>query len=286
MSKYTTEVRFICEQLSGLDCSKGYNDVDTILAQSRAKIFSFPYPIYDETYRSVLETKILKHFYTREIGEETVGLWKLRLDRKMNEIMPYYNKLYESGVEDLNPFLSVDMKTERSTVGGTNVNADENITGDGQSRNVSVNAVDNTGKNKVTSRGLTDNGIVDNSKHTDLYSDTPQGQLTGVDDETYLTNARKVEDKTLGNHHTYNLDLGESEVENTSNGVSSNLSSDTSSRSHKRTEDINSTERFIEHTYGYNGTFPFELLKKYRDVLINIDLMIIDELEPLFMQLW
>lgn len=286
MSKYTTEIRYICEHLCGLDESKGYNDVDAIIAQSRTKIFNFPYPIFDESYRSVLETKILKHFYTREIGEETVGLWKLRLNRKLNEIMPYYNKLYETGVEDLNPFLSTDMKTERSTVGGTNRNIDEGIKGDTTKTNISANTGDSTGKNKVNNRGLADNGTVDNAKHTDLYSDTPQGQLTGVDDETYLTNARKVEDKSLGNHHTYTLDIGDSTTENTNHDILTQRSSDSSNSTRSTSEDVNSTERYVEHTYGYNGVLPIDVLKKYRDLIWNIDLMIIDDLEPLFMQLW
>ena len=286
MSKYTTEIRYICEHLCGLDESKGYNDVDAIIAQSRTKIFNFPYPIFDEDYRNVLETKILKHFYTREIGEETVGLWKLRLNRKLNEIMPYYNKLYETGVEDLNPFLSTDMKTERSTVGGTNRNIDEGIKGDSSRTNISANTSDGTGKNKVNNRGLADNGTVDNAKHTDLYSDTPQGQLAGVDDETYLTNARKVEDKSLGNHHTYTLDIGDSTTENTNHDILTQRSSDTSNSTRSTSEDVNSTERYVEHTYGYNGILPIDVLKKYRDLIWNIDLMIIDDLEPLFMQLW
>ena len=286
MSKYTTEIRYICEHLCGLDESKGYNDVETIIAQSRAKIFNFSYPIFDESYRNVLETKILKHYYTREIGEETVGLWKLRLNRKLNEIMPYYNKLYETGIEDLNPFLSTDMKTERSTVGGTNRNIDEGIKGETSRTNVSANTSDNVGKNKVNNRGLADNGTVDNAKHTDLYSDTPQGQLTGVDDETYLTNARKVEDKSLGNHHTYTLDIGDSTVENKNRDIMSQRSTDNSDSTRTTSEDVNSTERYVEHTYGYNGVLPIDVLKKYRDIIWNIDMMIIDDLEPLFMQLW
>ena len=96
MSKYTTEVRFICENYAGLDASVGYNDVDKILNKTWDKIFDFDFPIFDNDYRSVLCIKILKHYYTREIGFETVGLWKLKLNMMMNEIMPYYNKLYES----------------------------------------------------------------------------------------------------------------------------------------------------------------------------------------------
>ena len=85
MSKYTTEVRYVCEVESGLVESQGFNSINTILDNSRTKIFNFPYPIFDEAYRPVLEKKILKHYYTREICAETVGLWKHYLDMRMNE---------------------------------------------------------------------------------------------------------------------------------------------------------------------------------------------------------
>ena len=312
MSKYTTEVRYICEHLSGLDVSKGYDDVATIISNSRAKIFNFPYPIFEEDYKSVLETKILKHYYTREIGEETVGLWKLRLDAKLNEIMPYYNKLYVAQIDDINPFYSTDLKTERQTVGSSNRKTGEEIGDVGSNASTSYNESEGTNansttnrsldssENKVTSRGLTDSGEVKDSKSMDLYSDTPQGSLTGIDADvpTYLTNARKVTNHDIGNGHTYSLDTGESNTNSNSLNVGENNGSEsatqkgaqTSTNSFNRdrnvSEDANTTERFVEHTYGYNGYLPAEILKKYRDVIWNIDMMIIEELEPLFMQLW
>lgn len=278
MSKYTTEIRYICEHLCGLDESKGYNDIGTIISNARQKIFNFDYPIFDEEYRAVLETKILKHYYTREIGEETVGLWKLRLDRKMNEIMPYFNQLYKANIEDLNPFLSVDMKTERSTVGASNRKTDEVIGDKSLSANSGVNETTTTSN----SRGLQDVGEVGKTKQTDLYSETPQGSLTGVDEETYLTNARKIENDSITNGHTHTLDVDES------SGTSSvkNISNNSYSRDRNVGEDTNTTERFVERTYGYNGYLPSDLIKKFREAILNIDLMIIDELEPLFMQLW
>ena len=112
MSKYTTEVRFICEAAYGFEESKGYDSIADIIEAGRASIFNFEYPIFDPAYKPVLETKILKHYYTREISEETVGLWKLRLDSRMNEIMPFYNKLYESELLKFNPLWDVDYSRE------------------------------------------------------------------------------------------------------------------------------------------------------------------------------
>ena len=47
MSKYTTEVRFICESKSGLENSKGCDDVDEILNNSWNKIFTTKAEIFD-----------------------------------------------------------------------------------------------------------------------------------------------------------------------------------------------------------------------------------------------
>ena len=112
MSKYTTEVRFICETAAGYTESVDYDLVEETIQKAIPKVFNFDFPIFDESYRNVLCTKILKHYYTREICEETVGLWKLRLNTRLNEIMPYYNQLYKSELLEFNPFYDVDITTK------------------------------------------------------------------------------------------------------------------------------------------------------------------------------
>lgn len=242
MSKYTTEVRFICETASGLNESKGYTDVDTIITNAIPKIFTFTFPIFDENYRTVLEKKILKHFYTREICEETVGLWKLRLDTKLNEIMPYYNKLYESELLEFNPLYTANLTRTKKTDYDSNRNTSNN-------GNVSSNG-SGTGTNSNVS--------------IDLYSDTPQGALTGVENETYLTNARKTTDTA-----------------NSSSTATNNVTnSDTG------TDALKSTEDYLETVVGFEGSDASDLLMKYRDTFLNIDMMVIGELETLFFQLW
>ena len=116
MSKYTTEVRYVCEFFAGNTESAGYSSIEEILEKSYNKIFDFKFPIFDENYRKPLCIKILKHYYTREICEETVGLWKLRLNTRMNEIMPYYNKLYEAWAENFNPLYDTDLTRKHKFV--------------------------------------------------------------------------------------------------------------------------------------------------------------------------
>ena len=278
MSKYTTEVRYIFEHLCGLDESKGYADIGTIIANARGKVFNFEYPIFNEDYRSVLETKILKHFYTREIGEETVGLWKLRLDRKLNEIMPFYNKLYESELFKFDPMKTTDLQSTK--VG--NSTHDKSIGETANDRSAVTSNTHNDLTHSVENRGLKDDGYVGKKEDYNLHSETPQGSLSGVDDETYLTDATKVTNDILSNGHTYTLDVGSDK-----NTGDVTQSGNTISTSDKNTsENLVSTEKFIDRIFGYQGYIPSEMLKKYRETLINVDMMIISELEPLFMQLW
>lgn len=282
MSKYTTEVRFICETASGLGESKGYTDVDTIITNAIPKIFSFTFPIFDENYRTVLEKKILKHFYTREICEETVGLWKLRLVTKLNEVMPYYNKLYKSELLEFNPLYTVNLSRTKKTDYDSNRNENENISDTSSSNRTTSNngKVDTT--NNSTSNG-TGSGASNNTS-TDLYSDTPQGSLSGIESNTYLTNARKVTDNGSTSSNTSNTNSSTGKVESSEKGTDN--STDTYGRIRGNTDALTSTEDYLETVVGYEGTSASDLLLKFRETFLNIDMMVINDLENLFFQLW
>lgn len=64
------------------------------------------YPIFDENHRATLNDKIISHYYFREIGQETPSRFAFNLRRKMNEIMPYYNQLYESEMIKYDPLFT------------------------------------------------------------------------------------------------------------------------------------------------------------------------------------
>ena len=287
MSKYTTEVRFICESKSGLENSKGCDDIDEILNNSWNKIFTTKAEIFDENYRGVICKKILKHYYLREICSETVGIWKLWLNTRLEEILPYYNQLYKSALLEFNPLYDVNVtrthnrtidenKTENGT--STETNTDKN-TGSGTRDNTASGTNKNSGTSSVSDSGSS------NSK--DLYSDTPQGALTGVETETYLTNARKIT----------NTDSSTSESNNSGNGEykdTGNIKySDTSERantkngSNSNTGTMNNTEEYLETVSGKQGSDSYSnMIKDYRDTFLNIDRMVIAEFDDLFFGLW
>lgn len=256
MSKYTTEVRFICETSAGLTESVGYSGIDEVLDKARDKVFDFDFPIFDESYRAVLENKILKHYYTREISAESVGLWKMWLNTRMNEIMPYYNKLYESELIKFNPLYDVDLSTDyKKTDNG------------GHSKSGSFSETD--GSSGSISRTTQD---AQKNDHWDYYSDTPQGGVNGLANNTYLTNARHITDDGTGSTST------------TSGTDSSTVEK---SGSNSETGTINNVEDYLHHVVGKTGGASYsKLLSEFRDTFLNIDMMIIGELKDLFMNLW
>ena len=141
MSKYTTELRYLIENNFDL----GLDD----------------YPIFDESYRQLLNDKIINHYYFREIGMETAELFKRYLNQTMREIMPYYNQLYKSELLEFNPFYNVD----------------KTITADKNNNHVSDFVGNVTGKNQQTTD--TENNQINNSKQQTSTSANSVGESVG-----------------------------------------------------------------------------------------------------------
>lgn len=162
MSKYTTEVRWICEAKSGFTEEElKTKSVSEIITAARPSIFNFYWDAYDSTWKEAIESFILKYYYTREIGLETFGLWQLKLSTRLDEISDKYNTIIQM-IEDTRDeenilhydklLLNIDVETKAHN--------------------------ESSGESK------------------DKYSDTPQGTLSNVETGTYLTDYRNIENGT------------------------------------------------------------------------------------------
>lgn len=263
MSKYTTEVRFICENKAGLLESTGATHVDEILAKSWDKIFTSEVAIFDESYRETICKKILKHYYLREICCETVGIWLLWMNTKLEEIMPYYNQLYQSAKLKFEPFYDTDYKrTSGRTIAST-----ESASGSTKSSTDTSSA--SSGKTTV-SESASDSG-----KSTDKYADTPQGGLSNVESGSYLTNARIIDTSGTDNRDS---------TTNTSGTETGNI---TGSGESSSTGKKDSKDDYSESVSGkMSGVSYSKMLAEYRETFLNIDLMVIEEFKDLFFTLW
>lgn len=125
----------------------------------RQEIFDFDYPLTNNISKETFECNILNKFITRRIGFETVTLFKIQLNVKLNEIMPKYNKLFDS-LENWN--ILEDGETLTKT--GNN-----------------LNNVDTSSVLKNTSNNNTEN-ISDRRN-----SNMPQNELEDIRNGNYIT---------------------------------------------------------------------------------------------------
>lgn len=135
------------------------------------------YPIYDESKRRQLNDKFIRHYWMREIGCETVGHFCLWCSNTFNEIMPYYNKLYETELLNVEHLLGI----KRHKVVDMLRDFDESSSGNGSA----------------------DTSTSSTGKSINKFSDTPQDELfvSKVDAGDYLTNLTiedTADDTTVG----------------------------------------------------------------------------------------
>jgi hypothetical protein len=150
------------------------------------------YPIFDPTYRAPLNRKIVDHYWNQEIGQETIGMWRFAMRRKMNEIMRYYNQVLKTELITIDPLSTVNVKNESNSTHqhdasstGTSDNTSEN---DGSGRSVSsefpqtalsgngdyaTSAVDNANKTQV--KANVENAGSETGTDTDSNSSTSTG---------------------------------------------------------------------------------------------------------------
>lgn len=164
-----------------------------------------------------------------------------------------------------------------------------------------------------TSTSTTTSSASNSSSNDSFTSDTPQGSLSDVKAGKYMTNASIGTSTGSTSGNDKNVTTAKNTVNNT--GTVSNTGTDTVTDNHTLTktgtvknDSTNSTtsdstlsktgtvvndgidsrtDAHTETVTGYEGSATYaELLKKYSDAIINIDMMIINDLSTMFMQIW
>lgn len=130
------------------------------------------YPIFEDDYKKILDGKIIDRYWNREIGMETIEMFQLAMRRKMNEIMPYYNKLYLTEKIPYEALSTIDLHT----------------TSDADSEQV------NTASGEAESVTSTE------SKSRSVSSETPQTMLDPNAD--YATSAADANGQSSGNSNS------------------------------------------------------------------------------------
>lgn len=185
------------------------------------------YPIFEgapEGFREALNEKITRHFWTREIGMESIEMWRFHMRQKMWEIMPYYNKLYASELIKIEPLSTVNIE----------------------------NTSDTAAKQKTLGKESTTSESKNESASRSVNSDFPQTQLEG--DADYAT----------------------------AGADSSSTAASLAGAKGTSENDSDSSEKGKSTTKGYSGAAS-ALLNAYRQTFLNIDMMVIGDLNIMFL---
>lgn len=291
------------------------------LVESGVKIWDFDYPSYYQGEDKIaFEQKVIDHFLFRQIGMETPGRWLHYFRTRIREIMPYYLQIYES-VELMknvgDPFEAYNLKEEftrtHNTKGTTQGSRQNDTEMDGtysNTMNTSRTGEQNTDTDTDTNGTLTGSATktLDGTHNTEndsetvrKHSDTPQGSIDNI--ESYMTDATKENgntSETVTDDVTETTSESKTETQTVNTTASTETTetantegSGTNHDTHKATETTDTTtedegsESYTLTRRGNIGVQPLGAeIKVYREALINVDMMIIHELNDLFLKVY
>lgn len=267
MSKYTTEVRYICENIAkNKDKEIDLYDIVKVVDLSWRDIINldlaFKLCITPITNEFVIEhfNKIIPQIflqnYTREIGSETYALWKFRLQNKLNIILPFYADMYETLTLKFDPLIDTDITHDNTG------NKSFTSRNEGEKDNKTVHE-------EVTS--ISENQSETTDKNIDKYSETPQGTLENLEAGVYLTNAR------INENNNESTEEGSNEYTRDMTDVT---------RTNTTTTHDENNNNIITIKGKSSGMSYAKLIMDYRKAIINIDQMFLGEFKDMFMLIY
>lgn len=248
-----------------------YNTRSTVelgeLVKSGFEIFNFDFPYHEiripytdingqehnlDLTRDGFEKRFIERFYFRQIGQETPVRFRHYLKAKLNDVMPYYVQMQKSVslmLDIADPFESYNLtETFERT-------ASQNETKTGTSSDTTTSEKTGSANNSTQSENIK------------KFSDTPQGEIENI--ESYLSEATV----DSGNNSDTSEAHENGEVESLRN------SSDTSESGENESYTLTRVGNIGVATLG-------EEMRKFRESFINIDNIIFEELECLFLGIY
>ena len=218
-------------------------------------LFNFNYPFYidDVEAKAKFEEKFILYYWNCEIGFETFARFQKALQSRLTIKMPYYQQLYETelAAKDVSFLLNKDLHETFTR----EIDTENETSGTNSTQQTSTNA------SSLNQEGTTTN--------THKESSIRDGVSTSSLVDGYLTGASS--------------DNGSNSTTGTSNS-SDNLTSEGSLSHSENGKSVEKTELLSQGNIGI--TSSAQLLKEWRDVLINMDKIIIESCNDLFMKIY
>ena len=224
-------------------------------------LFTFDYDFYSDNPKDKeeFEKLFIQWYYFREIGFETPEHFKMKLQAKLNVIMPYYRQL---ALTEWNKVRTAEQMMTSKNLKETTTH-EQTINGNNES---SLNGeTSQTGSSTSSQKQVSTNN--QNAKGSSLSDGVSQSSL----EEGFLTSVTSINDN--GNQNITGNSTNTAELTSTQN--SSGTNNQTLSES---------TTFTSEGDIGIQT--PAYAITEWRKVLININQQIIDECRDLFMSIY
>lgn len=249
----------------------------------RKKLFDFDYELYDNSLKDEFEKSFINHFYMREIGVDTVALFKMRLEDYLNLSKDKWTLLYKTFDDTINPFVNYDVKTERAI--------DEKETKDNVLKR--EDSTDKTAKEDLTSNQIdetkqhSDTSSKADSFNRDIFTETPDDRLSITTDEgkgviEYASNITETTNKNSASEQNDTTGNQKSDV--------SRVTNDTAKVDYNK-EETNANDRkmsqgLTERKFGKIGEKSYtQMFDEFIVVYEGINKKMFKEMTYLFMSL-
>ena len=212
-------------------------------------VFTFDYSFYSDnpTDKEEFEKLFVNYYYFREIGFETPERFKLKLQAKLNLIMPYYHQLALTEWDKV--------KTAEQMMTSKNLTETTEHT-------QSIQGNSETQSNQTSTSNSTQSTSSNNeSKTSNLADGVSQSSLT----DGYLTSSGKTEQ----------TDNSQSEATGNAN---QNITGNNEQQLSEKTTFTSKGDVGIQT--------PAYAITEWRKVIINLNQLIINECEDLFMKIY
>lgn len=258
------------------------------LIENGVKIWDFDYPsYYKDDEKTAFEQKVIDHFYFRQIGQETVGRFKFMFKARMREIMPYYIQIYKSCelLDKENPLESYNLtETFKELKKGTETNS-ETRTDSSETGETSTNSETRSDTSETTSSVSEEHSETGSKDSTRKFSNTPQGLISNLDN--YMTEAETNEENntsTKNSSSEASASASHSGTSSITNEVTASISANGTTA--RELNDEEATEYTLERR-GNIGVQPLgQEIKILREAYLNVDMMIINDLNDLFLRVY
>ena len=283
-------------------------------------LFTFPYDFYgNEQEKSEFEKLFIQYYYLSEIGFETPERFKLKLQAKLNVIMPYYRQLAMTEwnklrtVEQMMTSKSLKESTthEQTITGGnettTTGNSTAKTTNDSSSSlksdvsltldNETSSNLTNETTNTQSTTSETESTESQNGKASSLSDGVSQvsldnGYLTTVNQTNGTSNQSTTQTGNQTSNQSGNQTSTQLETQTTKQTDSQTLSGSSNSLSDMNQTTTGNNEQILKESTTFSSIgdigiqTPAYAITEWRKVILNLNEMIIKDCEDLFMKLY